>query len=152
MRKTWHAGLLLAAIAVPGCGGAGGSHPPASRSGGSSSAARSGAGAGQAPLCGRLRARVTGHVADGAATELSGLVLSRTQPGVLWTHNDSGDRARVFAVTPAGRVLADLDVPAAHNVDWEDIALGPGATPAGPSGRGAALYLADIGDNAAQRP
>jgi hypothetical protein len=25
-------------------------------------------------------------------------VASKRNPGILWTHNDSGDRARVFAV------------------------------------------------------
>jgi hypothetical protein len=97
-------------------------------------------------LCGRLHAKITGEVATPAATELSGLALSHSQRGVLWTHNDSGDVARVFAVTTRGRVLAELSVPNALAVDWEDIAVGPG-----PSGR-AALYIADIGDNAGARP
>jgi len=92
-------------------------------------------------LCTGLRARVTGHVATSAATELSGLVLSRSQGGVLWTHNDSGDRARLLAVAPDGRALADVAVAGAENVDWEDIALGPA-----PEG-GDALYVGDIGDN-----
>ena len=96
-------------------------------------------------LCTSLRARVTGHVATSAATELSGLVASRSQKGVLWTHNDSGDRARVLAVAPDGRALADVAVAGAENVDWEDIALGPA-----PKG-GDALYVGDIGDNEAQR-
>jgi hypothetical protein len=98
-----------------------------------------------AVLCGPLRVAVGGRVAAAAATELSGLALSRTQPGVLWTHNDSGDRARVLAVTPGGVLLADLAVTGARNVDWEDIALGPAP------GGGDALYIADIGDNAGRR-
>lgn len=91
-------------------------------------------------LCGRLRGRVTGRIRDRAATELSGLVRSRSQPGVLWTHNDSGDRARLLAVSDGGRLLADVAVSGAVNVDWEDIAIG-----------GRALYVADIGDNASER-
>jgi len=98
-------------------------------------------------LCrGPLRGTVTGAVAAPDATELSGLALSRRQPGVLWTHNDSGDRARVFAVRADGTLLADLDLPGAEAVDWEDIAVGPG-----PRGTGDALYLADTGDNGAER-
>jgi hypothetical protein len=92
-------------------------------------------------LCSRLRARITGRIATSAATELSGLVLSRTQRGVLWTHNDSGDRARVLAVATSGRLLADVTVAGARNVDWEDIAAARGT-----------LLLGDIGDNLAQRP
>lgn len=93
-----------------------------------------------------MRAAITGRVATPAATELSGLVLSRDQPRVLWTHNDSGDRPRVLAVTPAGRLLADVAISGADAVDWEDIAIGP--APAG----GHALYIADTGDNDARRP
>ena len=92
-------------------------------------------------LCGRLRATVTGHVAAPDAKELSGLALSRTQANVLWTHNDSGDSARVFAIDAAGKLLAQLAVPGAENVDWEDIAVGPAGD----------LYAADIGDNLAKR-
>ena len=79
------------------------------------------------------------------ATELSGLAVSHSQRGVLWTHNDSGDVPRVFAVTTRGRLLAELSVPGAEARDWEDIAVGPG-----PGGR-AALFVADIGDNATER-
>jgi hypothetical protein len=91
-------------------------------------------------LCTTLTPRVTGRAQPAAATELSGLVLSRSQPGVLWTHNDSGDRARVLALAPDGRQLADVDITGADAVDWEDIAATKDA-----------LYLGDIGDNAAAR-
>jgi hypothetical protein len=99
-------------------------------------------------LCGAaaLHVAVTGTVGAGAATELSGLVLSRAQPGVLWTHNDSGDRPRLLAVSPGGRLLADVAISGAQAVDWEDIAIAP--QPRG----GDALYVADIGDNRAERP
>jgi hypothetical protein len=92
-------------------------------------------------VCGALRATVTGVVQAAEALELSGLARSQTQPGVLWSHNDSGDRGRVFALRPSGKVLADLDVPGAAATDWEDIAI-----------RGDELYLGDIGDNARERP
>jgi hypothetical protein len=75
------------------------------------------------------------------ATELSGLALSRSQPRVLWSHNDSGDAPRILALTQAGTLLAQVAVTRAENVDWEDIAIA-----------GATLYIADIGDNLAQRP
>jgi hypothetical protein len=91
-------------------------------------------------VCGSLRAVATGTVQAPEATELSGLVLSRSQRGVLWTHNDSGDRPRLFALRSNGRMLADVDVPGAGAVDWEDIAI-----------RGRELYLGDIGDNARRR-
>lgn len=92
-------------------------------------------------LCGRLKATVTGHVAAPDAKELSGLALSRTQANVLWAHNDSGDSARLFAIDTTGKLLAQLPVPGAENVDWEDIAVGPAGD----------IYAGDIGDNLAKR-
>jgi hypothetical protein len=65
---------------------------------------------------------------------------------VLWTHNDSGDEARVFAVGHDGTLLADVAIAGAEATDWEDIAVGPAP------GSGDALYLADTGDNDAARP
>ncbi len=139
-RVIW--GLLAAgavALAPVGCGG--GASLDAERDQLATAPA-----AGPRPaLCTSLRARLMGHVATPAATELSGLVLSRSQKGVLWTHNDSGDGARLLAVDPDGRALAEVAVTGAENVDWEDIALGPA-----PNG-GDALYVGDIGDNEAQR-
>jgi hypothetical protein len=79
------------------------------------------------------------------ATELSGVVVSRRQPGVLFTHNDSGAAARIFALRADGRLIGSIRVAGAVNVDWEDIALGPGR-----DGR-TALYIGDIGDNARKR-
>ena len=47
-----------------------------------------------------------GEVPD-ELTESSGLAVSRTQPGVLWSHNDSGDGPNLYAMrslrTPARR-------------------------------------------------
>jgi hypothetical protein len=92
-------------------------------------------------LCGRLNVRVAGRVGAPEATELSGLVLSPAQRGVLWALNDSGDRARLFALRTDGSSIASLDVPGAEAVDWEDIAVGPGDT----------LVAGDIGDNGRTR-
>jgi hypothetical protein len=73
-------------------------------------------------------------------TESSGLAISRSLPGVLWTHNDSGHDPELFAIDSTGALLARLGVAGAHNVDWEDIARAP--CPAGEC-----LYIGDIGDN-----
>lgn len=78
------------------------------------------------------------------ARELSGLIASRDQPGVLWALND-GPVGRLYALDRTGRLLATFDpgVPAA---DWEDLAIGPG-----PDSRRDYLYVADTGDNALTR-
>jgi hypothetical protein len=83
---------------------------------------------------------------DDRVTESSGLCFSSRSDDVLFTHNDSGDSARIFAVNRRGETLATLTVPEAKNLDWEDIARGP--DDAGAS----CLYVGDIGDNEAKRP
>jgi hypothetical protein len=80
-------------------------------------------------------------------TEASGLAASRRNKDVLWVHNDSGDTARVFAIDRSGAPLGTYTLAGADAVDWEDMAIGPG-----PGRAVDYLYLADIGDNAAQRP
>jgi hypothetical protein len=133
--------LTLAVLVVGACGGG---DAPATTTGAVSSTpspSPSPSPPAAPALCGRLRVRVTGRVGADEATELSGLVVSPSQKGVLWAHNDSGDRARLFALRTDGSLIASLDVPGAEAVDWEDLAVGPGDT----------LLIGDIGDNAAAR-
>ncbi len=78
--------------------------------------------------------------------ESSGVAVSRRQSGILWTHNDSGDENRLYAVNQQGDVLATFRVRGATNIDWEDIALGPC-----PERAGKCLYIADTGDNFRRR-
>ncbi len=84
--------------------------------------------------------------------EMSGLAASTRHPGVLWTHNDSGNAFQVFAINELGAVLATLtltgvDATALGRLDLEDIAVGPCAPGDGRS----CLYVADIGDNFERR-
>ncbi|MCS6776382.1 MAG: hypothetical protein RMJ43_05785 [Chloroherpetonaceae bacterium] len=90
-------------------------------------------------------ARLLATLSDRRITESSGLVASRRNPGVLWTHNDSGDGPYLFAIDRKGRTLARFRVTGATSVDWEDIAIGPGSDGA------PALYIGDIGDNGRSR-
>jgi hypothetical protein len=78
--------------------------------------------------------------------ESSGVAASRTQPGVLWTHNDSGGGPRFYAIRTDGTVLATYYLPAVPAVDWEDIALGRC-----PRSDGPCLFIADTGDNLLNR-
>ncbi|HWN97137.1 MAG TPA: hypothetical protein VNT99_19055 [Methylomirabilota bacterium] len=74
--------------------------------------------------------------------EASGIVASRQNPGVLWTHNDSGYRGSVFALATNGMYLGRYYVPDVFTGDFEDIAVGPG-----PLAQFQYIYLGDIGDN-----
>lgn len=98
-----------------------------------------------APTCATFgNPRALGEVLD-PLNELSGLVASRSQLGVLFAHNDSGDTARFFAISAlTGSVQQEFLVQNASNRDWEDLALGPCST-------GTCLFLGDIGDNARVR-
>jgi hypothetical protein len=93
-----------------------------------------------------------GTVTAGQIVEASGLAASRNNPGVLWTHNDSGDVARIFAISTQGQLLGTYNITQpgtttfATGVDFEDIAIGPGPEP-GIS----YVYVGDIGDNSARR-
>lgn len=80
--------------------------------------------------------------------EASGLALSRSHDGVLWTHNDSDGGARIFAIDTRGALIADVPLEGAQNRDWEDIAVA--RCPAG-GPRGDCIYIGDIGDNRATR-
>ncbi len=83
------------------------------------------------------KARVERTIKDKAITESSGLARSTYSRPLLFTHNDSGDSARVFAVDSAGRTRAVLRLKGASAIDWEDIAAGPKHS----------LWVGDIGDN-----
>jgi hypothetical protein len=63
---------------------------------------------------------------------------------VLYTHNDSGGKNAVYAVSTMGETLGRFVLDGIKNRDWEDIAVGPG-----PKQDANHLYVAEIGDNRA---
>lgn len=69
--------------------------------------------------------------------ESSGIIKSRRYPNIFWTHNDSGDTARIFAIHEDGKLVTEVKVAGAENVDWEDITMGEQGQ----------IYLCDIGNN-----
>jgi hypothetical protein len=149
MRAAAAAVVLAAALAAAaGCGGSGSAPARSSPSTTTTDAHADARPAAPRPpaLCGRLRARVTGRVTDPTANELSGLVRSRFQPDLLWSHDDSGAGPILYGLRADGRVAARPVVSGAQAEDWEDIAAGPG-----PDGQ-PLLYVGDIGDNEARRP
>ena len=54
--------------------------------------------------------------------ESSGLCCSRQRAGVFWTHNDSGDDARLYAFDMKGRDLGSCLLDGVTAFDFEDIA------------------------------
>ena len=89
-------------------------------------------------------ARLSGLVTSAGLREISGLAASRAHPGVLWAINDSGNPARLHAISRRGRLLASFPVEGARNIDWEDLASFT------LHGRHY-LLVADTGDNGGRR-
>lgn len=89
--------------------------------------------------------KVIGTISSKEITESSGLIASRCNKNVFWTHNDSGDDALIFALGATGEKLGTWKVRGAKNYDWEDIATLKNA--AGEC----FLYIGDIGNNTRER-
>jgi len=100
------------------------------------------------PVCMRFSPAVdqTAVLRDSTLNEVSGLAASRVHPPLLWVHNDSGGQPDVYAIRPGGTLVATYAIAGATNVDWEDIAIGPG-----PARNTSYLYVGDIGDNLSAR-
>jgi hypothetical protein len=88
---------------------------------------------------------VIGTIKSRDIDEGSGVAASKCHQGVLWTHNDSGDDAFIYAVDLSGESLGTWEVPNVENIDWEDIAEFKDAT-----GK-CLIYIGETGDNKSRR-
>lgn len=84
-----------------------------------------------------------GYLSAPRLTECSGVVASRRQPGLFWTHTDGGGPKKqiLFGVRRSGQLVKEFRVVGAVLQDWEDIAIDE-------TGQ---LYLADLGNNNGRR-
>ncbi|MBC7795611.1 MAG: hypothetical protein H7Z37_01915, partial [Pyrinomonadaceae bacterium] len=89
--------------------------------------------------------QIIARIKDDAITESSGIVISRINKNVFWTHNDSGDDSFLYAFDSNGDKRGVFKIPNAENVDWEDIAIFHD------SNKISYLFVGDIGDNNAKR-
>ena len=71
--------------------------------------------------------------------EASGAAIGRRTPGVIWSHNDSGQPV-LHAFDATGAARGRVRIPNAAVEDWEDVSVAA-------CGDGSCLYIADIGDN-----
>ena len=89
--------------------------------------------------------QTVGKISTSEIKESSGIAASRCNEGILWTHNDSGDGAFVYALKITGELVGTWKVSGAENVDWEDIS-------ASKNDKGECfLYIGDIGNNVRSR-
>lgn len=84
-------------------------------------------------------------IRDPRITESSGLAASALHADVYWTHNDSGDQPRIYAIGADGRTKATVTLAGVQARDWEAISAGQDD-----AGR-PVLFVGDIGDNKAER-
>jgi len=78
---------------------------------------------------------------DPRIKESSGIETSTRFRNITYTHNDSGDTSRFFAIGPHGATIAIFSLRGATHYDWEDMSTGPRNT----------LWFGDIGSNASKR-
>lgn len=83
-----------------------------------------------------------GKLENSLITEASGMVEGLNNPGLLWTHNDSGNEPALFLLDDYGRNKGSFILHGVDNRDWEDIASG-----SGPEEGKNYIYIAEIGDN-----
>lgn len=72
--------------------------------------------------------------------EASGLAVSKNNPGHLWSHNDSGDSAKLYLLSTAGDIKMTASFDGIIANDWEEMSL---FQKEGQS----FLLIGDIGDN-----
>jgi len=77
--------------------------------------------------------------------EASGIDFGIQNKQVLWSHNDSGNKAEIYALNTEGQLLSTLSLKGVQNRDWEDIAVAKD-----PLSDISFIYIADIGDNNAK--
>lgn len=82
--------------------------------------------------------RVTGSL-PASLYESSG--LENGPDRTLWTHNDSGNEPIIYQIDSTGKILREVRLANAANIDWEDVAQ---------DDRGN-LYVGDVGNNSNAR-
>lgn len=98
-----------------------------------------------APTCARFDApEQVATVQDAALEEISGVVVSVANDGILWTLEDSGNAPVLTALDASGATRGTITLEGVRAVDWEGLGIGPCA-------QGTCLVVGDVGDNALAR-
>lgn len=94
----------------------------------------------ETPVCSTWDAPVRVGALPEGLEEVSGMVASHQNPGILWVIEDSGNDPEIYALTTHGTLVGVLHLDGVLNHDWEDLSMAP-------CGEGACLWVGDIGDN-----
>ena len=87
---------------------------------------------------------VTTQLENNKVRESSGVAVSYRHENVLWTHNDSGHKERIYAFQHDGTHRAEIEIKGVDNEDWEALASYV-------LGEKPQLLIGDVGDNALRR-
>ncbi|MGE0930927.1 hypothetical protein [Peijinzhouia sedimentorum] len=80
--------------------------------------------------------------------EASGLAYSVKNPGMIWTHNDSGNTNTLFLLdATTGEIVSRYQIEGTVNLDWEDMEISINPNDGEPY-----LYIGNTGDNSERRP
>lgn len=85
-----------------------------------------------------------GVLSSNSMKEASGLDASYNNPGMYWTHNDSGNGANLYLIDQKGTLRLTVKLRGLDNQDWEDITLMK-------TDNRSFIYVGDIGDNMGKR-
>lgn len=64
-----------------------------------------------------------------------------TNSNLLWTIEDSGNKNNIYGINLKGKIIKDIDISNASNIDWEDLT----------SDKQGNLYIGDFGNNSKNR-
>lgn len=82
------------------------------------------------------------NIIDQNYEEISGLVCGIKNESLLYMIEDKGNDNKVYVFDKTGDFQIELRIQGYENIDWEDLAIGPG-----PIDGESYIYIADIGDN-----
>lgn len=86
--------------------------------------------------------KLIAKISDDRLKEVSGISESQIYDNIIWLHNDSQDKPRIFAINMKGEVIAIVTLKDAINFDWEEIKVVKN-----PKDSQSYIYIGDTGDN-----
>lgn len=86
------------------------------------------------------------EISDSKLAEASGMVASRTNTGLFWIINDSGNDPKLYLINEKGATVHSYWIDGVINTDWEDLSIYQDK-----SSEKTQLFVGDIGDNLAVR-
>ncbi len=88
--------------------------------------------------------KIIGEITSKQLQEVSGMAQYSQDNNFFWTHNDSGDEARLYLVSKAGNLVCTYTLNNIKATDWEDMSIQT-------IGNQKYIVIGDIGDNEAVR-